>query len=240
MSFIKKYWWVIVLFIAFPFFVNFAVTRTTPFDCTVAGEPKDWLMLWGGYIGGFASFVMLFVAWRTLMENKSANRPHIHIRIIRKFGILYLECNNIGKSTALNIKIEFPKEFIKAILLDVVKSNILEIEKYDFPLPVDAKKYIKLCFGKLDNRLLDIYGSDSKEKTITFNGEKIKMIDSNANLQYFNDTLKYIKVHYNNEYNERIPIDTSSYEEIEQDMMRVIACRLEGIENYLETIANKK
>ena len=90
MSFIKKYWWVIVLFIAFPFFVNFAVTRTTPFDCTVAGEPKDWLMLWGGYIGGFASFVMLFVAWITLMENKSANRPHIHIRIIIKCGILSL------------------------------------------------------------------------------------------------------------------------------------------------------
>lgn len=237
----RKYWWVaiiIILFSSLPIGLNFLLNINI--GASIIGNSKDWLMFWGSYIGGFASFIMLFIAWKTLMETKHTNRPYIHMKIIKKLGVFYLECSNLGKSTAYSIKIEFPAKFKQTIPLSIIKSNIEDIEKADFPLPPGEKQHIKLCYGHLNKALLKHYGGNINTNKITFDSTEVSMIDSNKNIEYFDNALKYILVHYNDEYNEKKPISTSIYEDAPQDMLTVIAFRLEAIEKHLGTIANNR
>lgn len=239
MNFIRKYLWLIIIgFILLPIGLNYILNVNI--GANVIGMPKDWLNFWGTYISGFASFVMLFIAWKTLMETKSANRPYISIQLLRSNGKLYLECRNIGKSIATDVNITFPKNFIDKVPSDIIKKNIQSISKQKFAVGSTVSKNILLLYGELSLVTLKIYGGDVKTKNIIFNSEQLNMEDANDTYNYFVENFNQIEVSYSNEYKYNIPINILDYKEEEQNLFRVIAFRLEAIENEFKAFNNKK
>lgn len=238
-TWIKKQW-LIIAFIAFmiiPITLNYCLNINI--GTTIIGNPKDWLMFWGSYIGGFASFVMLYVAWRTLRESKSANRPIINIKLIRRYSMLYLEIKNDGKSPASKIKIKFDDDFISNIKLTAIKRHLESIEEQEFRLPAGNLCSLKLCYSSVFMGLLNyINGASSINKTLKFNESIITLDESNNNYNYFDQSLEYISITYNDEYKEKIPIRISNFEDAPQDTMKIIALSLEAIEKHLGTISN--
>lgn len=63
-------WVLIIVFILLilPLFINYCYSWTT--DCWILYKPSDWTTFWATYIAAIASFAMVVITWRTLVQNK--------------------------------------------------------------------------------------------------------------------------------------------------------------------------
>ena len=112
-----------LIFLVLPFIINFLSCLEAPFSSWE--KPSNWTLFWGQYISGFAAFAMLFVAWRTLLTTKEANRPYIILDIVDKgYSRVCIRCRNIGHTTASNIKIFLDETFINEIPIEKVKESL--------------------------------------------------------------------------------------------------------------------
>ena len=72
-----KYWWGIFIFIiillSLPLFLNWVVTRDTIFNCKIAGDSKDWLLIWITYLSVLSSMFMVFITYKSLINSKEQN-----------------------------------------------------------------------------------------------------------------------------------------------------------------------
>ena len=72
MKFLKRYWWVVLLFITAPIILNFLLS--IPAFTKIVGADTDWLSFWGGYLGAILSaLVAFYVLSRQLAQNQEQN-----------------------------------------------------------------------------------------------------------------------------------------------------------------------
>ncbi len=115
-----------LIFLALPFFINFLSCFNAPFESWK--QPSNWTTFWGQYISGFAAFAMLYVAYRTLLTTKEANRPHIVLDIVDMgYSRVFIRCRNLGHAIATNININLDEALIKQVKIAKVKESIESI-----------------------------------------------------------------------------------------------------------------
>lgn len=233
---IKKYWmyYICVFFILFPFLIGALVAchRFVPWD--FAGEPKDWLSFWGSYISGIASFVMIWIAWKTLVESKESNRPFIYAKVTKRLGKINLVLENVGKTPALNLIITFNQ------LNEETKIFSNNINNLSIALPTNKIQKIFLCFYELTTASsLFITEADVKTNIIRFYGKEYSFDEYNNLYNQFSKNVNTITIKYN-QYIQTIPIDIQNPEEEKQDLLLIIARRLESIENNIKSLNSKQ
>lgn len=233
---IEEHWmrYTCIFFILFPFFIG-ALTACNKFvPWSIAGEPKDWLSFWGSYISGIASFVMIWIAWKTLVESKESNRPFIYAKVTKRLGKIYLVLENVGKTPALNLIITFNQ------LDEATKIFSNNINDLNIALPADKIQKIFLCFNELTTASsLFITEADVKKNTIIFFGKKYSFEEYNNLYNQFSKNVNTITIKYN-QYIQTTPIDIQNPEEEKQDLLLIIARRLEGIENNIKSLNSKQ
>lgn len=113
-TFLKAYWWAILIILAVPILLNFIVL--IPAFLPIAGSGVDWLMFWGTYISAIASFAMVFITWRTLQQNKEQlnelkrqweeqNQPKVFCSLEKSSADIVLILENISNCAAINISV---------------------------------------------------------------------------------------------------------------------------------------
>lgn len=202
----KIFFGVCALFFALPFLINFLSCFQAPYQ--IWQEPSKWTQFWGQYISGFVAFAMLYVAWRTLLTTKEANRPYIVLDIVdRGSSRVFIRCRNIGHSTATNIKISVDTTFIELIQIAKVKESIREIDQVlPFYLEPNGEKVweIFLIPGTYLDSLHNIRGKDAK---YPFKGENILKSEWEENENLFKSRTLNCQVTYNDEYEDNFGID---------------------------------
>lgn len=192
-------------FLVLPFLINFLSCFQAPFESWE--QPSQWTQFWGQYLSGFVAFAMLYVAWRTLLTTKESNRPYLIIDIAdRGNSHAFLRCRNIGHTTATNISIKIPEEFINKIEIESVRNVLNEINNSNpFVLEPNGKKVWDLfCIPSLWLQLHEggYGGSDFKHRGIS-----TPKSEWENNEQLFKDNPFQCKVIYNMEYEEIMNID---------------------------------
>lgn len=147
MNWVKKYWWVALLFfIIFPFLLNFVVTRLIPFDLEIAGEPKDWIVFWGTYMSVITTVIIIFITLKNQEE----------IKKVQLDNILFLH----------------KSDFANTLKSDILKINsvyslreipILSVEKVNFPK--DAYNLRRLCQAT-NQSFYSVYLLEIRDKNI--------------------------------------------------------------------------
>lgn len=202
----KKFICICLFFLSLPFIVNFLSCFNAPFDSW--SKPSEWTTFWGQYISGFAAFAMLYVAWKTLVTTKEANRPYIVLDIVDKGqSRVFIRCRNIGNSTAKNIKILMDENFIEDIKIGKVKESVEAINNTaPFVLEPNGEKVweIFLIPGMQLDSLHRVWGKDSK---YPFKGESISKSDWVLNEDLFKAKTLDCQVAYNDEYVDSFEID---------------------------------
>lgn len=202
----KIFFGVCALFFALPFLINFLSCFQAPYQ--IWQEPSKWTQFWGQYISGFVAFAMLYVAWRTLLTTKEANRPYIVLDIVdRGRSRVFIRCRNIGHSTATNIKISVDTTFIELIQIAKVKESIREIDKVlPFYLEPNGEKVweIFLIPGTYLDSIHNVWGKDAK---YPFKGEYILKSEWEENENLFKSRTLNCQVTYNDEYEDIFGID---------------------------------
>lgn len=232
---IKKYWvcYTCSFFIILLPFIIGALTACNKFvPWEIAGEPKDWLTFWGSYISGIASFIMIWVAWKTLIESKEINRPFIYVRVTKRLSKIYLVLENVGKLPALNLTVSFNQ------LNENTKLFSQDIDKMNMVIPADRNQKIFLCFDKLTRaNATFITDADAKNETIKFRGKKYSFEQYNNLYDQLINEVNTIIIKYN-QYDEMVPINLQCPEEEQQDLLLVIARELERIGESLKSKKN--
>ncbi len=167
-----KYWWGVLTFViillSLPLFLNWIVTRDTLFDCKVAGDSKDWLLVWITYLSVLSSMAMVIITYMSLrnskeqndkilqqnkeqleeikkerqedlLERKESQRPRLVFDIIIDQVFYYLRIRNIGKENAFNVSITVNEDFIQNI--ENKNQVIFKEMKVPFCIPFDIPKY---------------------------------------------------------------------------------------------------
>ncbi|WP_286151342.1 hypothetical protein [Bacteroides acidifaciens] len=195
-----------LLFLALPFFINFLSCLPAPFESWK--QPSNWTTFWGQYLSGFAAFAMLFVAWRTLLTTKDANRPYIVVDIVdRGYSRVFIRCRNLGHTIATNIKITLDNTFIEKIRIAKVKESVESINSTTpFVLEPNGEKVweIFLIPGTQLDSFHNVWGENAK---YPFKGEYILKQDWKENEKIFKGNILKCSVSYNDEYSEHIEID---------------------------------
>lgn len=228
------------IFVMTPFIINSLSCFPAPFKSWA--QPSGWTTFWGQYLIGFASFAMLYVAWRTLLTTKEANRPFIVIDIVEKeFYKVFIRCRNIGHTTATNIKISLDQSFIQLVKIKKVKESLNSInDSTPFVLEPNGEMVWEMfCIpgAQLDN----LYNSWDKDIKYPFKGEYILKTDWQQNENLFKSNILYGNVSYN-EYSEVFKIDYNnildgiSAEKRMANSLLYITIYLNNIERKLETI----
>ena len=70
MSFIKNYWWVIVIALLIPIVVNITLSISTPFTV----YENSWLGFWGSYLGALFPFIILYLSLRDNHDENEKDR----------------------------------------------------------------------------------------------------------------------------------------------------------------------
>lgn len=161
-----------VIIVAIPIILNFIINIPSPIPQKyVIGDTKDWLSFWGVYIGSIGSFMMVVVAFFTLIQNyrtvqqnevlmaqnkeqldelkrqwEEEHRPRINISIIVYRKAFFIKIKNIGKGNATDIKITFNKEFIKNLLKEEYKQMYYDVEESPFVIEEGEAKYLFIGF----------------------------------------------------------------------------------------------
>lgn len=170
--FLKKYWWgvltIVIILLLLPLILNWVVTRDTIFDCKIAGDSKDWLLVWITYLSVLSSMFMVFITYLSLknskeqndkilqqnkeqleeikkerqedlLEKKESQRARLVFDIIFDQIFYYLRIRNIGKENAFNVSITVNEDFIQNI---ENKNHVIFKEmKVPFYVPIDIPKY---------------------------------------------------------------------------------------------------
>lgn len=145
MNWVKKYWGLVILFfIALPFVLNFAVTRVIPFELEIAGEPKDWIVFWGAYMGVIATIIIIFITLKNQEEIKKAQLDNILFLYKSDFA-------NTLKSDVLKINSVY----------SLIEIPILSVEKVNFPN--DAYALRRLCQAT-NQSFYSIYLLETRDK----------------------------------------------------------------------------
>lgn len=215
-----KYWWGVLIFViillSLPLFLNWIVTRDTLFDCKVAGDSKDWLLVWITYLSVLSSIAMVIITYISLRNSKEQNDKILQqnkeqLEEIKKerqedllekkeiqrarlvFDIIifkkgyYLRIRNIGKENAFNVAITVNKEFIQNI---IERNQIIFIKLNDpFYVPIDIPKYFYI------GPCLDVHNRwDGKNIHLLLNGTYCNNyeIREDLDMTQFIDKLEYV------------------------------------------------
>lgn len=201
---------VAILFFAVPFVINFLSCINAPFVSWT--EPSKWTVFWGQYISGFASFAMLYVAWRTLHTTKEANRPYVVVDIIERRSVAYIRCRNIGHTTAQNIKIQIDFSYLSGLKIPEVKGSFESIVSAPpFVLEPNGKRIWEIfCIPSSHLDYLNNYRTEI-ELTYDFKGKRITKSSWIQNEEIFKSNVIKCDVSYDNykntyslEYNNRL------------------------------------
>ena len=71
MKWLKKIWWILItvfVLLILPLFINYCYSWNT--NCFILHPPSGWTTFWATYLAAIASFVMVFITWQTLRQNK--------------------------------------------------------------------------------------------------------------------------------------------------------------------------
>lgn len=195
-----------LIFLALPFLINLLSCIDAPFVSWRI--PSNWTVFWGQYLSGFAAFAMLYVAWRTLITTKEANRPFIAVDIINDgYSHAFIRCRNIGNSTASNIQISLDNKFIEQIKLSKVKESleVINSTKPFFLEPKGEKLWeVFLIPGTHLDSFHGVWGADAK---YPFKGQYISKKEWQENETIFRSTICKCHVSYNNEYEDSFNLD---------------------------------
>ena len=168
-NWIRKHWWVIVLFLtALPFGLNYVIN----IDCgfSVIGEPKDWLIFWGTYISSIASAVMVFLTYIIIKQNDEIRQGRVVCSLIFYNQFYLLQISNVGNSQAYDIEINSNEDF-----------------------NMKLNKLSRIHFTKVQNRKFSLTPNESKHVSIecaiigkhtTFNPETNSMEDNSLSSDY--------------------------------------------------------
>ena len=161
-----------VIIVVIPIILNFIINIPSPIPQKyIIGDTKDWLSFWGVYIGSIGSFMMVVVAFFTLIQNsrtvqqneilvaqnkeqldelkrqwEEEHRPRINISIIVYRKAFFIKIKNIGKENAIDINITFNKEFIENLRKEDYKQMYYAVEKRPFVIEEGEAKYLFIGF----------------------------------------------------------------------------------------------
>ena len=133
-----------------PFILNWVMrwSQIVPY----VGEAKDWLGFWGSYLSAAAAAIMIiYTAYslrlneKTLIEMKreweEERKANLYFSIEDRIGLFVLKVANIGKSPAYNVRLNFNKEFIDALLFNQIKDVYRTLPSKSFSLENGKAKY---------------------------------------------------------------------------------------------------
>lgn len=194
MNWVKKYWWVALLFfILFPFLLNFGVTRMIPFDLEIAGEPKDWIVFWGAYMSVITTVIIIFITLKNQEEIKKGQLDNILFLHKSDFA-------NTLKSDVLKINSVYSLREIP----------ILSVEKVNFPK--DAYALRRLCQAT-NQSFYSVYLLEIRDKDI--------FMEYYKNLQSLYVSLECTLQMINEVYNSELHTD-ATIDEIKKFLDKII------------------
>jgi hypothetical protein len=255
---LKKYWWcfLFLLLLLLPFLLNWVVTRNTIMSYRVAGEPKDWISFWVTYLSAIASFMMVIFTWKMLRQNKMIllqnkqqldqlkqqwkddHIPEISVKIEKDPCGYYIVFKNIGKYIANNIKYNLNDDYISSITNVKLRKQIEEYSTQTFSLNPNERKSFFIC---PPDDSIPIYASQNQsgqngDETITTNGIKLNLSESNEIYSVLKSKEIKINVHYADDVQILYKLDLKSYCEHKQDNLLLIAVALDRIQEKIGRI----
>lgn len=113
----KKHLWIFMIIVALimlPLFINVCYLWKT--DYSILFAPSGWATFWATYISAIASFVMVFITWRTLKQNKqqldelkrqwnAEHTPYLSCQLIADNSYFKLRVFNSSNVAATNVAI---------------------------------------------------------------------------------------------------------------------------------------
>lgn len=240
----KAFLGVCLIFLALPFLINFLSCFHAPFASWI--EPSPWTKFLGQYLSGFAAFAMLYVAWRTLLTTKEANRPFLVVDIVEcGASHAFLRCRNIGHSTATNISIIIDKTFINSIKIKEVQKVLEDINNSrEFVLEPNGKIIWDLfCIPSMWLKLREERHNE-RETEYEFRGERIAESQWKANEEIFKTNPFSVFISYN-DYSDTFIVDYNNIlEDIEpskriSDQLFSVSWNLAEIKESLKSIKEK-
>lgn len=106
--------------------INYLILKPAKFE--VIGDGTHWLSFWASYLATIASFVMAFLTWKSLRQNKkqleemkqqweNEHRPYVEVYQIQENPLITdkkrIEFVNLGLSSATNIKFSIEEDVLQ-------------------------------------------------------------------------------------------------------------------------------
>ena len=131
----------ILFFIAFPFFLNWALQIES--FVPVVGDGTLWLSFWPIYLSAIASFCMIYFTYRTLQQNKKQleeikfqreedERARLVFSVIVYQCAFFLKMSNIGKRNVYEATIHFNEDFLNELLEEKSQEGYRQLGKSFF------------------------------------------------------------------------------------------------------------
>lgn len=160
-SIIKQYWWVLLIIVTIPIAINFILIIPTPVpNRLLVGTISDWLGFWAVYLGASATFVMVFITYKTIKQNdtlivqnseqlkeikrqwKEQNRPRLSCSLSIGREYVMIDIRNTSPTPAHNVKISLINNTKK----DILRFNELRgiLENMSFEIPPNGLKQIPI------------------------------------------------------------------------------------------------
>ena len=151
----KRCWWVVLLVIIIPIFINFVLLIPALTD--IVGNNTDWLSFWGGYLGSIISAgVAFFILEIQYKQNKNENERNrkLQINVIKHQQELEQIHNIIKISSNLILSVN-PAEIIhlsrqigiinSSLILERLRDMVLKVENHEkeLSLYIDADRRVK-------------------------------------------------------------------------------------------------
>lgn len=238
---------VCLIFLAFPFILNWALQKEA--FMPVIGDGTAWLSFWPVYLSAIASFGMIYFTYRTLQQNKEQleeikhqreedERARLVFSVIVYQSAFYLKISNIGKRDVYEATIEFNEDFLNELLEERFQEGYRQLGK-SFFVETGTSRYLLIGWcqdvndaWKDKNIVIKMKGS--------YNGSYT--IDEDINMNLFLDktfmvvqgeletTLGYIK--------KGLVVQNSSYMPVQRSLDQ-IAKSIKRVELSFENIAEK-
>lgn len=169
MTFIKKYWWLLLLIFVTPMVMNIIMIQPILFP--IAGNDSSWLGFWGSYTGSIlSSSIAIYILYKQQNQNHKENEDN------RKLQLSVIEYNH---------ELEKLRDLRSALIDFQVSFDYIEITKI-------AERFIDGHYGeeeyiRLKNLMRDIDEKSFKATTI------LDLISSSVAIRSFN--LSYNKIY---------------------------------------------
>lgn len=141
---------ILIVLILMPFVINLLIQIPAQFD--VVGEPVNWLMFWPTYISAAASFIMIYVTYLSLKQNREQldemkrqwdeeHKPEIIAYMTIHENYFYVCIKNTSRVPIHNIKVSITHVPTKGILPS--KEYFLnKIDNASFAIEAGGSRYI--------------------------------------------------------------------------------------------------